>query len=279
MLLLPTPKADDKKDQQVLQVQGELVQLDGATVLPGLQDAHLHVAILGERAERIDLSQCRSIAEIQQKLREGARTCPKGTWCIGFDWDHEKLAEERAPTREELDAVSRDHAVFAFRVCVHVGVGNTMALERCGVPLDRPGRLLDVLPPSVRPADEETAAGLIEYDPTTGTATGMLKEHMCYHVEELQRNSATFEQRRARIQRGIRQCLQQGLTAVQPNDALAWDVYSALHADGDLPIRVHLTVPFDELGNPASHAPARPQAKRDDMLRCQRIKACSHRER
>ncbi|EGD75660.1 hypothetical protein PTSG_07778 [Salpingoeca rosetta] len=261
----------DAEAQPQQAAQWKVVDLEGRTVLPGLQDAHLHVSILGERAERIDLAHCRSIAEVQQALREGVRRKPAGTWCIGYDWDHEKLAEGRPLTRQELDDVSTEHPVFAFRVCVHVGVGNTLALQKCGVPLERPASIMDILPPGITPSSAEAADDLVGYSEEDGLATGMLREHMCYHVEDMLRKTATFEQRRARIVRGLQQCLRVGLTAVQPNDAHAWDVYTALHAEGQLQVRVHLTIPYDELHTHAD-APERPTATSDDMLRCERVK-------
>lgn len=244
--------------------------LNGSTVLPGLQDAHLHIAILGERAERINLSHCHSISEIQQVLCDALRSLKQGMWCIGYDWDHEKLEERRPPTRSELDAVSIDHPIFIFRVCVHVGVGNTQALKTCNVPTERPVSLLPHLPAGLCPPSEDAAQYLVGYDEVTGSATGILRESMCYNVEEVLRKNATFEQRFTRIQRGIHACLRVGLTAVQPNDARAWDVYTELHKKGNLPIRVHLTVPYAELGT--EYAPEHPYCSLDDMFRCQRVK-------
>ena len=63
----------------------EVVRLDGATVIPGLIDAHCHVADVGYLAAAADCGQpsAPGIAAIQARLREAVGATPEGSWVTG----------------------------------------------------------------------------------------------------------------------------------------------------------------------------------------------------
>ena len=69
----------------------------GRTMLPGLIDGHGHVMDLGFAALRIDVTGTRSIAELQQRLRDYAATHPNDKWIVGFGWNQEMWAEKTVP--------------------------------------------------------------------------------------------------------------------------------------------------------------------------------------
>src|SRR5499427_10121459 len=81
------------------------VRLGGATVVPGLIDAHCHVANIGYLAAGADCSQpsAPGIPAIQARLREAAGQTPEGSWVTGSGYVEYKLRERRHPTRAELD--------------------------------------------------------------------------------------------------------------------------------------------------------------------------------
>src|ERR1700692_2694565 len=83
-----------------------VVRLDGATVVPGLIDAHCHVINIGYLAAGADCSQpaAPDIAAIQARLRAAADRTPAGSWVTGSGYVEYKLAERRHPTRADLDA-------------------------------------------------------------------------------------------------------------------------------------------------------------------------------
>src|SRR5579862_2379583 len=74
-----------------------VVRLDGATVVPGLIDAHCHVADVGYLATAADCSQpsAPDIPAIQARLREAAGRTPEGSWVTGAGYVEYKLREGR----------------------------------------------------------------------------------------------------------------------------------------------------------------------------------------
>src|SRR6185503_7236321 len=87
-----------------------LVDLRGATVIPGLVDAHAHLDREGLKQQNPSLARCRSIADIQALVRRLAARTPKGQWIVTmpvgsppFYQDAPSgLAEDRWPTRTDL---------------------------------------------------------------------------------------------------------------------------------------------------------------------------------
>jgi predicted amidohydrolase YtcJ len=106
--------------------------LGGATVLPGLIDAHTHMLATGALLRNIQLYDCRSIDDVLRRVRERASTTPPGTWIVGRGWDESLLAERRYPTRWELDDAAPDHPVVLNRVWNKL-VCNSRALAIAGI--------------------------------------------------------------------------------------------------------------------------------------------------
>src|SRR3954468_7969575 len=110
-----------------------MINGEGRTVLPGLIDAHGHVMDLGFAALRIDVTGTRSIAELQQRLRDYAAAHPNDAWIVGFGWNQELWPEKRFPTSADLDAAVSDRPVVLERVDGHAVVANSAALKAAGV--------------------------------------------------------------------------------------------------------------------------------------------------
>jgi predicted amidohydrolase YtcJ len=111
-----------------------MVRLDGATVVPGLIDAHCHVANIGYLAAGADCSQpsAPGIPAIQARLREAAGTTPEGSWVTGSGYVEYKLREGRHPTRAELDEAVPDRPAVLYHTSLHACVLNTAALREAG---------------------------------------------------------------------------------------------------------------------------------------------------
>ncbi|MET1128493.1 MAG: amidohydrolase [Thermoproteota archaeon] len=99
------------------------------TIVPGFIDAHMHVFGTGLDEHAIDLRECYSIDELKGKLRRESGRYSK--WVYGRGWDQEKLG--RWPTRDDLDEVVPDKPALLVRVCGHVAVANSKALEVLGI--------------------------------------------------------------------------------------------------------------------------------------------------
>ncbi len=104
------------------------------TLVPGFIDSHCHFMSMGLIALRVDLSLVDERAELILALQRRAVDTPEGEWVFGVDFDETRWVGDRTlPTRQVLDdLVSDRHPVMARRVCGHVAVANTMALERIG---------------------------------------------------------------------------------------------------------------------------------------------------
>jgi predicted amidohydrolase YtcJ len=112
----------------------EVARLDGATVIPGLIDAHCHVADIGYLAARADCSQpaAPDIPAIQARLREEAGRTPAGSWVTGSGYAEYKLREGRHPTRADLDAAVPDRPAVVYHASLHAGALNSAALAEAG---------------------------------------------------------------------------------------------------------------------------------------------------
>jgi predicted amidohydrolase YtcJ len=113
----------------------ETVDLAGSTMLPGFIESHNHFQMAGVGFAHVNLrgDVCDSIPDMQRRLRERADQTPAGEWVIGRGYDQTLLAENRHPTRHDLDAAVPDHPAVIFHVSYHGLVANSRALERAGV--------------------------------------------------------------------------------------------------------------------------------------------------
>jgi predicted amidohydrolase YtcJ len=120
----------------------EVLDLAGATVLAGMNDAHIHLGQWGASRPPLALDvsprMVTSIADVAGLVRRAAAEQPAGTWIRGYGWDLGFLAEcvadpRRRLTRADLDAVSPDHPVILSDFSLHAIWVNSKALEIAGV--------------------------------------------------------------------------------------------------------------------------------------------------
>ena len=111
-----------------------VVRLDGATVIPGLIDAHCHVSDVGYLAAGADCSQpsAADVPAIQARLRAAAERTPEGSWVTGSGYVEYKLREGRHPTRAELDEAVPGRPAVLYHTSLHAAVLNTAALKEAG---------------------------------------------------------------------------------------------------------------------------------------------------
>ncbi|MEE4187720.1 MAG: amidohydrolase family protein, partial [Roseobacter sp.] len=123
----------------------ELIDLAGRTMIPGFVDAHGHVFMTGIQALSANLlpapdGEVNDIPALQKVMRDFADAQPERVAAagliLGFGYDDAQLAEQRHPTRDELDAVSTEIPVYAVHQSGHLGVANSKALELAGITAD-----------------------------------------------------------------------------------------------------------------------------------------------
>ena len=117
---------------------GSAVDEHGKTVLPGLIDAHGHVMQLGRDALQLDLVGTRSLAELQQRLRDYAASHPDTKWILGAGWNQELWPGKKFPTAADLDAIVPNRPVVLQRVDEHAIVANSAAMRAAGVSSQTP---------------------------------------------------------------------------------------------------------------------------------------------
>lgn len=113
----------------------ELVDLKGATMLPGFIDGHSHFVGTANAMTQCDLSSAGSYDEIINLMREfkKKRNFADEDWLVGCNYDHNFLAEGKHPTREVLDKISRTNPILLVHASSHMGVANSRALEIQGI--------------------------------------------------------------------------------------------------------------------------------------------------
>ena len=151
----------------------------GATMLPGLIDAHGHVMGLGFQQLTLDLSATNSLAEAQAAIKAYAAKHPDRRWVVGRGWNQEKWGLGRFPTSADLDAAVSDRPVWLERVDGHAGWANSKAMEIAritaasksppggrieltggkpnGIFVDAAGELVGKFVPVPRPAERDLA--------------------------------------------------------------------------------------------------------------------------
>lgn len=143
-----------------------VVDLDGRTMTPGFYAAHDHFPGSGRVAvTQVDLNSppiggIENMDQLVAALRARAEELPEGQWVSGRGYDDTLLAEQRHPTRADLDKASTTHPIYISHTSGHLGVANSLALELAGVTRDTPD------PPG----------GVVRKDPDTGEPDGVFEE-------------------------------------------------------------------------------------------------------
>jgi len=121
-------------------IDPEVVDLGDAVVVPGFVDAHAHPLMYGQLMTWVDCGpeKAGSIPEIVALLKAAAAELPEGRPVRGYGYEHRNLAEQRHPTRFELDEVATDREVYLMNASGHGGVVNSYTFTLNGVDRDTP---------------------------------------------------------------------------------------------------------------------------------------------
>lgn len=230
----------------------QIVDLHGAFVMPGFNDAHAHLGMGGRIRLSVDLIEIQSLAEMQARIRAAAEKAPPGQWLSGGGWDHTLWADKRLPSRRDIDAAAAGHPAIFTRVDGHIAVADSAALSAAGI----------------AKTTQAPEGGEIDHGPD-GEPTGILRETAqgLVHVPP-----PSPEQRRRGLELALQDAYSHGLTSVQ--DFSDWDdflVFEQMEKEGQLPVRIsewlRFADPLDVEEEQQAH-----HSRNDRMLRTTMLK-------
>ena len=113
--------------------QTRVVDLGGRTVIPGMVDAHAHVANLGNSLANVDLVGSTTLDEVVTRVAARMQGRAPGAWIIGRGWDQNRWGNTAFPTHEKLTAAAPNNPVVLTRIDGHATYVNKKAMELAGV--------------------------------------------------------------------------------------------------------------------------------------------------
>ena len=220
------------QDDAVLKLRGpktQLVDLHGASVMPGFNDAHTHMASAGRQKLSVDLDAIPSLRAMLDRIRTYTASSNPGQWILGAGWDQTLWQGKILPTRNDLDSVTAGHPAVFYRTDGHIVVANSAALLAAGISSATPD------PPG----------GKIDRD-ATGTPTGILRESPAVAVLYAKVPPPSSDTRRKALDLAIADALAHGVTSVQDfSDWEDWLVLESMEHTGALNLRFAEWIDFN----------------------------------
>jgi len=201
------------------------IDLGGRTVLPGLEDAHLHLCEYGLTLTGLRLHECTSLEQVLEKVQVAAQA-PGSGWIRGYGWSQSAWPGAANPTRFDLDRVAPGRPVAIHSRDMHSLWVNTRALTLAGVDANT----------------QDVAGGEILRD-RAGAPVGIFSENARELIERrISAPSARELQQAARL--AIAEANRLGLTAVHSCEAPeSFAALAELERSGELPIRIWHMLP------------------------------------
>jgi predicted amidohydrolase YtcJ len=203
--------------------QTTMVDAHGGSVLPGFNDAHVHLMSGGLGLSELNLLGATTLEGIQSAVSDFAAAHPERPWVRGRGWYYDPFPGG-LPTRQQLDAVVPDRPAYLVAYDGHTAWANSKALAAAGITRRTPN------PPH----------GVIVKDARTGEPTGVLKEGALALMREALPQPTKADRLNA-LRAAVREAQRLGITSVQnaggsPDDLALFD---ELRAAGELQVRVY----------------------------------------
>lgn len=210
--------------------QTQVIDLGGHFVMPGFNDAHLHLDDAGATKLSVNLTGVKSLDDLREMVRKRVDGARAGEWILGAGWDETLWPVKATPTRWDLDEVSNGHPVFLVRIDGHIAVANTRALQLGSVNL----------------ASRDPQGGHIDRN-QTGEPTGILRETAQDAVTQVI-PKPSHDQRRQGIELALADLAEHGVTSAQDYSPVweSFQIYEELEKEGKLTARITEWLPFDE---------------------------------
>ena len=199
-----------------------VINAEGRRLVPGFNDAHVHLVDGGRQLDNVDLKDAGSQAELARRIGERAKAKP-GEWILGGDWDDQRWTPAELPTRQLIDDATNGTPVFVVRYDGHMGLANSAALGRAGITEHTPD------PPG----------GALVRD-ARGVPTGVFKDAAMDYITRVV-PKMTPEQRLRAVKRALGHAASLGVTSVQDMNPTYEDVsvYADLANRGELTVRIY----------------------------------------
>jgi len=208
-----------KDYDRIMKESDQKINLKGYTVIPGFIDSHVHLLQRGIKEKMVDLSDTDSFEEAKYYLKKEMDDKDEGDWIIGVDFDDTKWKRARVPSKKDLDEMGENYPIILKRICGHLGVANSKALE--------------MIDDSWENVDHES---------------GILKENAVWNLDDI--IGITKEDRKEAIIKGTEIAHELGVTSVHEIvDRDGWEAYVELDEEGDLELRVRCYLHYDEVGD------------------------------
>ncbi|HYW38604.1 MAG TPA: amidohydrolase [Terriglobales bacterium] len=216
---------------EIMKLKGpetKIVDLDGHFVMPGFNDAHMHLASAGLEKMNVNLVGVKTLDEFRERILAQVEKAAPGEWIVGGGWDETLWPVKVLPTRWDVDEVSSSHPVYLERVDGHIGVANTRALQLA----------------SITVATRDPEGGKIDRD-DAGTPNGILREMVLAMQAVIPK--PTHDKRRQAIELALADLASHGITSAQDNSQ--WEdfqVYEELEHEGKLTARISEWLTLDD---------------------------------
>jgi predicted amidohydrolase YtcJ len=218
-------------NREILRLQRpQTVTIDakGAAVVPGFNDAHVHLVRGGLTLDSVDLSEAANVDQALALVKQWAVDHPDREWIVGRGWNETLLEGELPPARQALDAAVKDRPVQLVSHKAHTAWVNSRALKLAGINRRTP----------------DPDGGRIVRD-DDGTATGILEGAAIAAVQSLLPRPTQAERARA-LFAAISEAQRQGITSLQNADgeALDFELLDAARKDRAVDMRVYSALPI-----------------------------------
>lgn len=203
----------------------QVIDLQGATVLPGLIESHGHYNELGEQAERVDVSTATTVEEMARLLSVRMETAMPGEWIVGAGWDEGAWADN-LPVKGPIDAVSPDHPVVLLGRRGFGLLANSRALGIAGISAETPS----------------PSGGEVVKD-ENGEPTGVLLNRARSLVTDVI-PAASLTQKKRMLRAGLTAMAEAGYVTAHHAGVYGdyMPAYEALAEEGALPVRVEAMI-------------------------------------
>ena len=204
-----------------------VIDAHGQMLVPGFNDAHVHIISAGRGLSSVKLRDASTPAEFIARIKAYAKTIPKGAWITDGDWDHTLWGGE-LPTRQWIDSVTPDNPVWVARLDGHMSLANSAALAAA----------------HVTKATPEVEGGLIVRD-ASGEPTGLLKDNAQGLVDDSMPDPPAEVVDRS-FEAAMHFLAERGVTSAQNMGASWYDlaVFERAHKAGRMITRMYAVVPL-----------------------------------